>query len=550
MNQNKKMGISLILLVITIIVIIILAGAVILNLAKYSPIDQASKAKFQNDIRELQSELQLYISKQYTDNLGNYDPKLLQADENSITYDTTVDSNKSIDDIITSLPKTNYEPGDFAIVDGELVYKGDDTNLQDLAEEIGLQVIISTPVVVVNQGYPYLKWQDSPVTITKTVDPGGSTMNIGGVTYTIVRTVADLTNVRNNLTSNYIQMADIDMSSVNWYSIGGDSGGYPPSSKSYTNPFKGIYDGNGYKITNLHNNFPTYLASYEGLFGLTDSATIKNVTIEGINFSGSYYPENNGGLIGYAVNTTIQNCNLTNLTFAFSSSNDVGGLVGTLYNSTVQDSSVSGTSTISGDENTGGLFGFIDGASSSVTRCYSTANVSATGWDSGGIAGYIKKGTISLSYSKGNIGGAAANAVGGAVGECDQGIIQNCYSIGNVVGSGDVGGFAGYTGGLATTASTPWSPVPTITNCYAVSAVTGSTTTNGMLGKDYGLTYNSSTTKNKQWAVITSTYYDGTVCALAANATNVSKTTSELKTESSLTGWDFTNVWDISPSVN
>jgi len=59
---NKNKGISLIVLVITIIVIIILAGAVILSLSANNPIAQATTAKQNSNISEVQSAVTLYLS--------------------------------------------------------------------------------------------------------------------------------------------------------------------------------------------------------------------------------------------------------------------------------------------------------------------------------------------------------------------------------------------------------------------------------------------------------------------------------------------------------
>ena len=64
-KKNKK-GISLIVLVITIIVI--LAVAVILTIANNNPIKNANKARFQNDIKILQEQLNIYSSKNLIDN--------------------------------------------------------------------------------------------------------------------------------------------------------------------------------------------------------------------------------------------------------------------------------------------------------------------------------------------------------------------------------------------------------------------------------------------------------------------------------------------------
>lgn len=69
-NVNQKKGISLIVLVITIIVIVILAVAVILSIADNNPISNANKAKFQNDVKSIQEELELTKAKNYADNSG------------------------------------------------------------------------------------------------------------------------------------------------------------------------------------------------------------------------------------------------------------------------------------------------------------------------------------------------------------------------------------------------------------------------------------------------------------------------------------------------
>ena len=68
--KKQKSGISLIVLVITIIVIIILAVAVILSIANNNPIENANKAKFQNDVKSMQEQIELIKSKNYADSKG------------------------------------------------------------------------------------------------------------------------------------------------------------------------------------------------------------------------------------------------------------------------------------------------------------------------------------------------------------------------------------------------------------------------------------------------------------------------------------------------
>ena len=59
-------------MIVTIIVIIILAAVVILTLSKNNPIESAKEARFKEDIRAIQDELNMYISKEYTKNPNTF----------------------------------------------------------------------------------------------------------------------------------------------------------------------------------------------------------------------------------------------------------------------------------------------------------------------------------------------------------------------------------------------------------------------------------------------------------------------------------------------
>ncbi len=136
--MNDRSGISLIVLIITIIIIVILAGTVILSLSDSNPILQATKASFLNDVKILQTELELSLSKEYLDSLGSYDITLLQANETSITYKGVEDKTKNIYDLIPSLKSNTQYSGQVEIIDGKLTYKGTDTNKQEWAKEVGI----------------------------------------------------------------------------------------------------------------------------------------------------------------------------------------------------------------------------------------------------------------------------------------------------------------------------------------------------------------------------------------------------------------------------
>ena len=91
------------------------------------------------------------------------------------------------------------------------------------------------------------------------------------------------------------QVANIELSRTSsgfyeqeWYPIGTE-----------THPFRGIYDGNGYKISLTSQNCRL---EYYGLFGVISDATITKVYFEGDSLTSG---ETAGGLVAYAVGTSI-----------------------------------------------------------------------------------------------------------------------------------------------------------------------------------------------------------------------------------------------------
>ena len=236
---------------------------------------------------------------------------------------------------------------------------------------------------------------------------------------------------------------DIDMSGVTgWAGI--------------TN-FKGAFDGNGHKISNL--------SGTQGLFASTNSATIKNVGLENININGN--SSFIGGLIGSATNTNINNCYTT----------------GTVKNS---NTTAAGDLTSAGcNVGTGGLVGYICTTTGDYdySNIYSSADVN--GHDNvGGLIGSSSSRNsdlnISNAYAIGNVTGN--NNVGGMAGHMynDQDTsskltdIKNTYAGGNVKGNDNVGGFFGnylYWGDLGDTCY--------ITGCNSSGKVNGNTSHKG-----------------------------------------------------------------------
>lgn len=125
-------------------------------------------------------------------------------------------------------------------------------------------------------------------------------------------------------------------------------------------PFTGVFDGDGYTISNLNIDFSNtaedyVVPSYLGLFGVTNGATIFDLKISGVtNITVSNSPNilAVGTLVGKAQNTTIENCDI-NATLNYVDNKNqegvneenkgiktinAGGYVGELVDSTIKNS--------------------------------------------------------------------------------------------------------------------------------------------------------------------------------------------------------------------
>ncbi|MDR0747379.1 MAG: hypothetical protein LBE89_05735, partial [Helicobacteraceae bacterium] len=121
-----------------------------------------------------------------------------------------------------------------------------------------------------------------------------------------------------------------------------------------------------------------------------------------------------------------------------------------------------------------GLFGFTNGAVIKNIGVEIANGKEVKGdYYVGGIVGYVADGSITNSYSTGDISGT--RYVGGIVGRVADGSITNSYATGNISG-GDyyVGGIVGYvaTGG-------------DITNSYATGNISGTQYVGGVVGSVY-----------------------------------------------------------------
>lgn len=214
-------------------------------------------------------------------------------------------------------------------------------------------------------------------------------------------------------------IGNIDLSDANWVPIGSIN------STEDGSPFSGIFNGNGYTISNLTIDLTGYFYS-AGLFGYTYNASVTDLNLSNVSISINGDYASVGALIGEAENTSVRNVHAMTGILDFSATapqaEGVGGLIGYYFVSDDGDYSVSYVS--SGLE----------------------INVVGVVYSIGGVIGYLETGTISISDFVGTVSALNAEAVGGLVGS-NYGVVSNTYSVGNIEGLQDVGGLVGYNVG-------------------------------------------------------------------------------------------------------
>ena len=191
--------------------------------------------------------------------------------------------------------------------------------------------------------------------------------------------------------------ADIDLENEAWTPIGNTD------KIDGTDAYSGTFNGKGHTISGL-NVMGDLL--YVGLFSAVKDGTIRNLTVEG-NVSSNSSGGAAGGIVGCALNATIENCS-NHCNVAGNSSDVAGGIAG--FN--------------------------IEGAK--IIDCYNVGKITLNKLVIGGIAGN-NSGTISNCYNVSTL--PDEPAVGQIVGD-NFGTVENCYYL-NTANNQAVGNFAG-----------------------------------------------------------------------------------------------------------
>ncbi|MCL2766479.1 MAG: cohesin domain-containing protein [Peptococcaceae bacterium] len=313
---------------------------------------------------------------------------------------------------------------------------------------------------------------------------------------------AQLEAISNNLGGNYHLTTDIDLSGAEWAPIGIEDA-----------TFTGTFDGQGHVIRNMKITGEGYLLS-NGLFYYTLRATIKNVGMEDayLDIANSGF-SCVGSISGYDEFSTITNCYNTGriIVSGEAAIGYAGGLTARSSNSTITYCYNTGDISASGPTSeyfygyVGGICGIME--SVTISNCYNSGDISTSGYGltiAGGITGWgwSENSSISDCLNTGKISTNNSNHTisGGIVGTHDNLMITNCLNTGVLVSNSntdkaDIGGIVGENTGTVTT-----------TNNYCPN----------LYGSPYG----------------------------------TQLTSEQMTNPASYTGWDFVNVWDISPSVN
>jgi hypothetical protein len=289
------------------------------------------------------------------------------------------------------------------------------------------------------------------------------------------------------------------------------------------NHFTGTLDGNDYTIFNLKIDRPGL--RYTGLVAyLAQVGTIKNISVSNGSVTGGDYT---GGLVGY-ISGASSSTMVTNLSYHgdVKGAGYVGGIVGAFYNRTISHSKAVANVSASGGI-VGGFAGYLSSSDVSdnhvVCTVTSTLSQAAT---MGGFAGFHGGGTFERNFADCEVHGY--RSVGGLLGEASYSDIIDSYALGQVTANTNVGGLIGNSS----------SQYNTTTNSFSAAKVTGVSYVGGLIGYNFGN------------GVVTNSYWDKERSGQAVSGGGTPKTTAEMYQQATYVGWNFNSTWQIDEGVN
>ena len=177
---------------------------------------------------------------------------------------------------------------------------------------------------------------------------------------------------------------------------------------------------------------------------------------------------------------------------------------------------------VSGRSDVGGLVGFNDGL---IENCHFIGTVISGVVTAGGLAGNNFFGTIQNCYSLGSVIGE--DNVGGLIGY-NINIVRNCYTRASAIGDYAVGGLI---------SENDW----VVDNCFSTGLTNGNINVGGLIGIN-------------SW-VVDNCFWDTETSGMLISAGGTGSTTAQMQIQSTFinTGWDFVeedtngteNIWKI-----
>lgn len=308
--------------------------------------------------------------------------------------------------------------------------------------------------------------------------------------------------------------ADIDMTGRDWTPAGqvvtvneGEEG------EVTYHGFSGTFDGAGHKITNL--KVTKLLRSsvyYLGLFGVTEHAEIRDLTLENIDYSVESGGNNDaigvgiGGVVGRANLTNLYNVRVTGTVAASLCEKNtafIGGLVGEYSVSSAKQAYIAyvegcsaaieiknrnfddGEKSVMETVAAGGIFGSLTSynCAAAIVDCSVTGKVTGGNW-AGGIIGYVSGSYTTLvncaNYATVRATSKDATYAGGILGTSNlNNVIMDCVSMGDVRGvAASSGTYKSYAGGIVGFSAADdydvyYSAGTAVINCYYKGKVQG-----------------------------------------------------------------------------
>jgi len=271
----------------------------------------------------------------------------------------------------------------------------------------------------------------------------------------LICSAAQLLAIDQNMSSNFLLTADLNLTSVTFSPIG----------TSDADTFTGTFDGGSHTISHL-SYANTSDANSVGLFRVLDSgSTVKNLNLQIDLFNGNNIV---GGVAGYAIHTTLNNVSVTG---TLNGNATIGGAIGEAVEA----------STFTNVTTAGTVYSRVSG-----TRIYSNGAAGQTDCGAGGVLGIIHQGAVNLgmtnmtnvsssatvTWNPGGSQGAGWVSAGGILGYGAHFSCINCTSTGSITGYVAVSGIAGALDGSDNI----------VTNATVTGTMTGGDSVAGVVG--------------------------------------------------------------------